>query len=323
MSHKAGSSTTEVRNWLDAAHRRLREHSDVLDDLNVFPVADADTGANLSATVGFAAEAAHLIEGRDVGELLLYAGQAALEEARGNSGMLVALTLTALGSAVEGSSRLTAEQLKAGFTAAHVRCSSALTEPTPGTLLSVLEAAGAVPVPDTAPDGSNQQLSDWLDHVVARAGAAVVATPTQLPVLRERGTVDSGALGMLVVLVALRTALTGDPHRADPVAEIVADYGRSPAARAPDAAPGTSTGFEVMCTVDLSPLDAAELRHELDAVGHGVIVSAVSETPTGYTWRVHVHVADPQAALAPITARGRATNVSTTSLAAGEPRDAP
>ena len=187
MSHKAGSSTTEVRHWLDAAHRRLREHSDVLDDLNVFPVADADTGANLSATVGFAAEAAHLIEGKDVGELLTYAGQAALEQARGNSGVLAAVALTAMGGAVQGSVRLTAAQLKDAFTAAQVRCSSALTDPVPGTLISVLQAAGETPVPETAAEGSNQQLVDWLDLVLAACTRAVIDTVGQLPVLAEQG----------------------------------------------------------------------------------------------------------------------------------------
>ena len=302
LSHRVGSSTTEIRNWLDAAHRRLREHADVLDDLNVFPVADADTGANLSATVGFAAEAAHLIEGRDVGELLVYAGQAALEQARGNSGVLAAVALTAMGQAVEGCVRLTAAQLKAALMAAQVRCWSALTEPVPGTMISVLQAAGEVPVPDTAAEGSNQQLVEWLDLMVQAATQAVIDTVDQIPVLTERGTVDSGALGMLVILAALRTELSGEDSAADPVQDIVRDH----------ALPLTGT-------MDLSALDAAELRHELDDAGDSVIVSAVSENENGYTWRVHVHVADPDTALDLMRRRGTARNVTVTSLAA-EPR---
>lgn len=323
MSHKGGSTAAAVRAWLEIMHRDLTARAEVLNELNVFPVADSDTGVNLSTTAGYAAEAAELIEGTDIGELLQHAGRAALEQARGNSGVLLAVMLTAMGSSLEGATRVTATQLRAALVTAQVRCWSALTEPVAGTMISVLETASGTGVPETSQDGSNQQLSDWLDHVVARAGAAVVATTTQLPVLRERGTVDSGALGMLVVLVALRTALTGDPHRADPIAQIVADHAQSLSAGAAGAQPGAGTGFEVMCTVDLSPLDAAELRHELDAVGRGVIVSAVSETAIGYTWRVHVHVEDSQAALALIGARGRATNVSTTSLAASGARDAP
>ena len=66
-------------------------------------------------------------------------------------------------------------------------------------------------------------------------------------------------------------------------------------------------------------LDAAELRHELDDAGDSVIVSAVSENENGYTWRVHVHVADPDTALDLMRRRGTARNVTVTSLAA-EPR---
>lgn len=323
MSHKGGSTATAVRAWLELTQRELSAHASVLNDLNVFPVHGSDTGINLSTTAGHAAEAAALIEGNDIGELLRHAGRAALEEAKGNSGVLLAVMLTAMGSSLEGSTRVTAGQLRAALAAAQVRCWSALTEPVAGTMISVLETASGTRVPETSQDGSNQQLSDWLDHVVARAGAAVVATATQLPVLREYGTVDSGALGMLVVLVALRTALTGDTDRDDPVAEIIADHAGPPAWRCTGGGYPEDTGFEVMCTVDLTPLDAAELRHELDGVGRSVIVSAVTETAIGYTWRVHVHVAEPGEALALIRARGRATNLSTTSLAVAGSRDAP
>ncbi|MFC6258491.1 hypothetical protein ACFP5Z_15695, partial [Kocuria oceani] len=81
------------------------------------------------------------------------------------------------------------------------------------------------------------------------------------------------------------------------------------------AAPHTvHDGVEVMCTVELSPLDAAELRHELSEVGNSVIMSAVSEAGDGYRWRVHVHVERTEEALAVIGARGEAVNLTVTSL---------
>ncbi|RKQ36603.1 DAK2 domain-containing protein [Kocuria tytonis] len=304
-----------MRNWLDAAHRDLREHAELLDDLNVFPVADADTGANLSVTVGYAAEAAHLIEGRDVGELLVHAGRAALEEARGNSGVLAAVTLTAMGSAVEGSTRLTAAQLRDALTAAQVRCSSSLTEPVRGTMISVLQAAGEVPVPEDCAEGSNQQLARWLDLMVGACAEVVIDSVSQIPVLTERGTVDSGALGMLIVLAALRAELGGAADRTDPVREIIRGHTTPRTAAAHE----QQEGYEVMGTMDLTALDAAELRHELDDAGHSVIVSAVGEHEDGYTWRVHVHVTDPDVALDLMRRRGTARNVAVTSLSA-EPR---
>ena len=308
-----------VRDWLESAHRALLEHRDVLNDLNVFPVADSDTGVNLSTTVGYATEAAQLIEGNDIGELLQHAGRAALEQARGNSGVLMALTLTAMGTSLEGSTRVTAGQLREAFASAQVRCWSALTDPVEGTMISVLEAVSTVAVPEDSQDGSNQQLSDWLDLVIARGAHAVIATVEQLPVLHERGTVDSGALGMLVVLVELRAALTGDADRHDPVPGIVRDYSD----HSDRPADHDSVGYEVMGTVELSALDAAELRHELDGAGDSVLVSAVNETDKGYTWRVHVHVEDPEVALELMRARGHAVNISVTSLGPGETQVSP
>ena len=151
--------------------------------------------------------------------------------------------------------------------------------------------------------------------VVAASTCAVIDSVTQIPVLAERGTVDSGALGMLIVLSALRTALAGHPTAEDPVAEVIRQHTHPLS----DTTVERQDGYEVMGTMDLSALDAAELRHELDDAGDSVIVSAVSENENGYTWRVHVHVADPDTALDLMRRRGTARNVTVTSLAA-EPR---
>lgn len=317
MSHKGGSTVSAVRDWLDSAHRALTEHTDVLNDLNVFPVADSDTGVNLSTTVGYATEAAQLIEGNDIGELLQHAGRTAMEQARGNSGVLMALTLTAMGTSLEGATRVTAGELRDALSAAQVRCWSALTDPVEGTMISVLDVVSKVSVPENSQDGSNQQLSDWMDLVIARGSHAVIDTVEQLPVLHERGTVDSGALGMLIVLVELRAALTGDEQRYNPVPDIIRDYSDHTGHQDKR----DCVGFEVMCTVQLSALDAAELRHELDSAGDSVLVSAVSESDNdNYTWRVHVHVAEPEEALALMRARGHAVNVSVTPLGSDDHR---
>ncbi len=320
MSHKGGSTVSAVRDWLDSAYRALTEHTEVLNDLNVFPVADSDTGVNLSTTVGYATEAAQLIEGNDIGELLHHAGRTAMEEARGNSGVLMALTLTAMGTSLEGSTRVTAGGLRDAFSAAQVRCWSALTDPVEGTMISVLDAVSEVSLPENSQDGSNQQLSDWLDLVIARGSHAVIDTVEQLPVLHERGTVDSGALGMLIVLVELRAALTGDEQRYNPVPGIIRDYSDHTGYQDKH----DCEGFEVMCTVKLSALDAAELRHELDSAGDSVLVSAVSESDNNeYTWRVHVHITDPEEALTLMRARGHAVNVSVTPLGSDDNRVSP
>lgn len=302
-----------MRRWLDLAHRDLVRHSPVLDALNVFPVADSDTGTNLATTVHAAAEAAGVLETGDVGELLALAGQAALEEARGNSGTLFSVFLTAVGQALEGRTRMTAETVRLALHAGHLRAWSVLSDPVAGTMLSVFEAAAAVPVPQDVEDGSNQQLKDFLAGVSDAARTAVLATPDQLEILRATGAVDAGALGMLVVLDALARTVGGDDAGDEAALDQLVS---AAAARAPRAAAhAVHGGVEVMCTVELSPLDAAELRHELSEVGSSVIMSAMTETGEGYRWRVHVHVQRAEEALAVIGTRGEAVNVTVTSLA--------
>ncbi|HST72905.1 MULTISPECIES: DAK2 domain-containing protein [Kocuria] len=314
MHHRIGSNAVVMRRWLDLAHRELVRHSPVLDALNVFPVADSDTGTNLSATVRAAAEAAAVIETGDVGELLALAGQAAMEEARGNSGSLFSVFLTAVGKSLEGQTRLTAETVRLALHAGHVRAWSVLSDPVGGTLLSVLEAVAAVPVPAEVEAGSNQQLKDFLHAVDGAARAAVLATPEQLEVLRETGTVDAGALGMLIVFDTLARTVGGDdPEDAAALDRLLASAAAQ-TLRPLDAPHAVHGGVEVMCTVELSPLDAAELRHELSEVGTSVIMSAVTESGDAYRWRVHVHVERPEDALAVIGARGEPLNLSVTSL---------
>ncbi|WP_331780731.1 DAK2 domain-containing protein [Kocuria flava] len=314
MNHRIGSNAAVMRRWLDLAHRDLVRHAPVLDALNVFPVADADTGTNLAATVRAAAEAAAVIETTDVGELLALAGQAALEEARGNSGTLFSVFLTAVGRSLEGSTRLSAETARLALHAGHVRAWSVLTDPVPGTMLSVLEAAAAVPVPEDVGEGTNQQLKDFLHDVRAAALEAVPATTGQLEVLRETGTVDAGALGMLVVLDALARTVGGEDLVAEAAVQRLLDTAAASAPRPADAPHAVLGGVEVMCTVELSPLDAAELRHELSEVGSSVIMSAVTEVGEAYRWRVHVHVERPEDALAVISPRGEPVALSVTSL---------
>lgn len=303
-----------MRRWLDLAHRDLVRHSPVLNALNVFPVADSDTGSNLATTVRAAAEAAGVLETGDVGELLALAGQAALEEARGNSGTLFSVFLTAVGQSLEGQTRMSAESVRVALHAGHVRAWSVLSDPVAGTMLSVLEAAAAVPVPQDVGDGSNQQLKDFLAQVGEAARAAVLATPEQLEILRETGTVDAGALGMLVVLDALARTVGGDDAGDEAGLDQLIDDAAARAAGVHAAPHTVHGGVEVMCTVELSPLDAAELRHELSEVGSSVIMSAVSEAGDGYRWRVHVHVERTEEALAVIGARGEAVNLTVTSL---------
>jgi dihydroxyacetone kinase-like predicted kinase len=314
LQTKVTASAPALRRWLVRAAESLGNHSDRLNAINIFPVADGDTGTNLYLTVRAAADAAAEGNGQDLGELLAGSGRSAMEDAYGNSGTLFAVFLAALAEPLHGAARLTAPLLAAGLERAEVRCWSALSEPVAGTMLSVLEAASrssADAEPVLHGDESNVGLGTTLDVVIEAALKAVVRTEDQLGALKEAQVVDAGAVGLLLVLDALRASVMGTELRPD-----LLDGLHGYNVQDPHIHQGRQDeGVEVMCTVNLSPLDAASLRSQLDALGDSVIMSAVSEVPGGYRWRVHVHLPEAEPALEAIRSVGEPDHISVTALA--------
>ena len=307
------------------AERTLANHSDRLNAINIYPVADADTGTNLYQTVRSAAQAAANLEPCDVGATVAAAGRAAMEQARGNSGTLFSVFLSAMAEPLAGQSRLSAPLLAAALQRSQLRSWSALSEPVPGTMLSVLEAAAdAASIMENSLNGddSNLALAQTLNAAVEGARAAVVLTESQLGVLADAHVVDAGGVGLLLILDCLRSVVLGEPLQEDLLDGLSGYAVQDPniALTMPE-----QVGVEVMCTITLTPLAAAGLRMTLDELGDSVIMSAVSEEAddTGsYPWRVHVHVVSPTVALDAIQAVGDPNNVSISALSPNAPTDA-
>jgi dihydroxyacetone kinase-like predicted kinase len=344
LQTKIAANTHAMKRWLGKAETTLGNHSDRLNAINIFPVADGDTGTNLYLTVRAAAAA--FTGGstaqepvNDVGAVLAAAGRAAMEQARGNSGTLFAVFLCALAEPLGGHTRLSAPLLAAALNRAQIRAWSALSEPVPGTMLSVLEAAArAAGECDSAHNGddSNQALGLALDAAVNAALDAVVQTEDQLAPLHAAHVVDAGGVGMLLILDCLRSAVLGEELQ-DELLDGLHGYDlQDPHIHAgmPD-----DDGVEVMCTISLSPLAAATLRQRLDELGDSVIMSQVgsASSPSGpndggddddddedaveasYRWRVHVHVPNAEPAVAVIRSLGEPTDISISQLSM--PRD--
>ncbi|WP_209729633.1 DAK2 domain-containing protein [Arthrobacter sp. CAN_C5] len=311
-----------MKRWLSKAEESLGNHSDRLNAINIFPVADGDTGTNLYLTVRAASQAANAADTSDLGELLKTAGQAAMEDARGNSGTLFAVFLSAIAEPLHHHMRLSGPLLATALQRAQIRSWSALSDPVPGTMLSVLEAtARGAAVVDGAQNGddSNHALALTLQAAVEAALVAVVHTESQLGVLTQAKVVDAGGVGFLLILDALRAASLGEELQ-DELLDGLHGYD----IQAPHIHNGgDAEGVEVMCTINLSPLDAATLRLHLDELGDSVIMSAVTEVEEGYRWRVHVHVPTPEPALKLIQEAGNPMNVSVTQLASPRLGDTP
>ncbi|WP_285244036.1 DAK2 domain-containing protein [Pseudarthrobacter sp. fls2-241-R2A-127] len=315
-----------MKRWLGKAETALGNHSDRLNAINIFPVADGDTGTNLYLTVRAAARSLVLTDDQpapvDVGEVLATAGQAAMEEARGNSGTLFSVFLCAAAEPLAGHTRVTSTLLSAALNRAQIRAWSALSDPVPGTMLSVMEAAArAVAAVDAAQDGddSNHALGLALDAAVEGALAAVIHTEEQLDALQSAHVVDAGGVGMLLILDCLRSAVLGEELQNELLDGL---HGYDVSDPHIHAAMPVDDGVEVMCTISLSPLNAATLRQRLDEIGESVIMSQVGSgaDPAGnYRWRVHVHVPQPDQAVALIRSLGEPSQISISELAL--PRD--
>jgi len=365
LQTKIAANVHAMKRWLGKAETTLGNHSDRLNAINIFPVADGDTGTNLYLTVRAASAALGAVEGKearnpetrnpetgqakpeqaktdqanDVGAVLAAAGRAAMEQARGNSGTLFAVFLCAMAEPLAGHGRLSAPLLASALHRAQIRAWSALSEPVPGTMLSVLEAAAvAAGEVDAAQNGddSNHALGLALDAAVDAAVRAVVRTEEQLAPLHEAHVVDAGGVGMLLVLDCLRSAVLGEELQ-DELLDGLHGYDvQDPHIHAglPD-----DEGVEVMCTIELSPLAAATLRQKLDELGDSVIMSQVGSVSApgsgnagdeqddddadgieaSYRWRVHVHVPEAGPAVDAIRALGEPSDISVSQLAL--PRD--
>jgi len=319
MTQRYRTGYSAVLEWLRIAVRELGNHSDRLNAINVFPVADGDTGSNMYRTARAALDEVEARpESKDLGALLTVAGRAGLEAAHGNSGTLLAVVLVGAGEALDGEHNLTAENFAKALDTARVRAWSALSEPVPGTMLSVLESA-AQAAARTVARAEGEQGRALLGHslVEARRAAygAVLATTEQLDQLAAARVVDAGAVGLYLFMDALFCAVTGREFD-DEDYEPLQGYGIGDpeiASHAPQ-----EEGVEVMCTVTATPLDAATLRATLDSVGDSVVMTPVNPVGEAFRWRIHVHVPEAGTALDAVGRYGEPGEVSVTSLCTHE-----
>ncbi len=301
-----------LRDWADLAVAELIGHAEEINKLNVFPVADSDTGTNMLFTMRSA-----LAEAKpdgDVAQAAAALAAGAADGARGNSGVILAEILRALADVTAEAATdsdladLDAALLGAALRHAVVRTVTAMGgEPVEGTVVSVLRAA-AEALERAGADGDG--VGEGLAAAGAAAAAALDDTPRQLGVLADAGVVDAGGRGLLVLLDALTATVTGDAaqRRRYPPAATGDQSAGDPMAAA--AAPE----FEVMSLLagrDYAAVDALSCR--LQQLGDSVAVSAAAAG----RYSVHVHTDDAGAAVEAGMAAGIVSRIRIAGLATG------
>jgi DAK2 domain fusion protein YloV len=285
--------TALLTRWTRAATTALERHCAEIDRINVFPVADGDTGTNLLLTMRAAADAVRRVArengaGRGVAAEAAALARGALVGARGNSGVILSQVLRGLAEAVTRAQRPAGAMLADALQRAHRFATAAVSRPKEGTVLSVLGAAARA-----AADVESDRLDEVAVAAADAARAAVQATTGQLPELARAGVVDAGGLGLYLVLDALAGLVTGRGGGELPRTPVAVARGREVLVAERDSG-SDEHDYEVMYLLDgTDEARVDELRARLAAVGDCVAVAGDSDG----LWNVHVHCTDIGAAI--------------------------
>jgi DAK2 domain fusion protein YloV len=272
----------------------LRTYRGVLNDLNVFPVPDGDTGSNMFLTAKAALREARAVRSADLSVVAAAAARGSLLGARGNSGVILSQMLRGFAHSVRHRTTIDTFQLALAMREAVAAARAALTKPVEGTILSVASAAAdeAYRLAVREPDFYR------LTTAIVRAGNdALERTPDQLPALKEAGVVDSGGAGFCYFVEGILRFLPEQTVRATA-------FPRRPL-RSTAFTSRQAVGENRFCTefvLEDATLDALPLRDQLERLGDSVLV--IGAAPT---LKVHVHAADPEAVRALGERAGRVT----------------
>jgi DAK2 domain fusion protein YloV len=281
------SDLETVRSLARGALDSLELSRERIDDLNVYPVPDGDTGTNLTLTVRGLVEALDASTAADRRALAREATRAALMSARGNSGVIFSQILRGAAEVLGAAETVDGQAIARAFKGASDAAYGAVRKPVEGTMLTVIRALA-----EAAERSTSLEPRDLLAELVERGEEAVARTPEQLDVLREAGVVDAGGAGLVELVRGLAAAAAG---------ETVAAPQQPAEPLAVEAVHQELSRYRYCTTfvVEGKALDAQALEAELERLGDSLLV--VGDLTA---LKIHVHTDDPGAALSLGTGAG-------------------
>ena len=263
---------------------RVVDDQEILNQINVFPVADGDTGTNLSLSLGAALPVLRQTNGTHLGTLLPAIADALLDGARGNSGAIVAQFFQGLSDSTSELSRYTtytfAKAVMLGSEYAH----DALSNPREGTILSVISAF-AESVQHQAVTAAEQDFAAIIDVALQRSEAALAATQEQLEVLRKAGVVDAGARGFVALIAGMAEFVIHGRIAAEPDLSLIS-------LDAPlitmGSAQSSTFRYCTECIIAGTDIHRRKLREELAELGDSLVLAGTKRKA-----KIHIHVDDP------------------------------
>lgn len=266
---------------------RVIGQQDYLNRINVFPVADSDTGTNLSLSLSAALPLLSGDKNKHLGQLLAATADALLDSARGNSGAIIAQFFQGLSDSVGDSAELTPESFAAAVTIGAEYSRDALSQPREGTILSAISAyADALTQQVTTTPLT--ELAAQLKFANRAVNVAVEMTPTQLDVLKKAGVVDAGAKGFAELLDGITNYLISGERTTRPETRLLDEL---PArVDIPDVVNKSQYRYCTECLLTHTSIDRRKLREALNGLGDSVVLAGTKRKA-----RIHIHANEPEA----------------------------
>ena len=281
--------------------KNLEANKEWINELNVFPVPDGDTGTNMTLTITSAAKEVASQENPEMEPLCKAISSGSLRGARGNSGVILSQLLRGFTKGIKKHDEIDAPLLAEAFEKAVETAYKAVMKPKEGTILTVARGM-AEKASELATEG--MELEEMMEAIVAEGDAVLARTPEMLPVLKEAGVVDSGGQGLMQVMKGALDVFKGKEI------EYTVEEQKSAKAAA-EAQPeekeikfGYCTEFIIMLDKPMSPETEHEFKEFLMSIGDSIVLVADEDIV-----KVHVHTNDPGKAISRALTYGALTRM--------------
>ena len=287
-----------------AGAKNLESKKEWINDLNVFPVPDGDTGTNMTLTIMSAAKEVSGMDNPDMLSLCKAISSGSLRGARGNSGVILSQLFRGFTKVIREKDELTIPVLADAFDKAVETAYKAVMKPKEGTILTV--AKGAAKKARELSDSGCEDLSCFFDEVIKYADEVLLKSPEMLPVLKQAGVVDSGGQGLMQVLKGAYDAFLGKEIDLSipEVTHVKPTQMNMDAQAEADIKFGYCTEFIIMLTRNFNIKQEIDFKEYLESIGDSIVVVADDDVV-----KVHVHTNDPGLAIQKALKYGALSNM--------------
>ena len=273
-----------------AGAQNIEAKKEFINELNVFPVPDGDTGTNMSLTIMAAAKEVTSLQNPKMADLAKAISSGSLRGARGNSGVILSQLLRGFTKAIREEKEIDVIALAAACNRARETAYKAVMKPKEGTILTV---ASGIAEKASEMAQETDDLEEFIPAVISYAEEVLAKTPDMLPVLKEAGVVDSGGQGLLEVIKGAYDAFLGKEIDYSAIAPSAgAGVTKISAEDTADIKFGYCTEFIILTEKEFTEQDEHEFKEYLSSIGDSIVCVADDDVV-----KIHVHTNDPGLAI--------------------------